>query len=68
MKEGFDANVQMWVRASERGNGFDDQLFQTVRAWIERDWPFERVAYPGREISREEWDSLPPKPFSDYHA
>ena len=58
-REGFDADVQMWVRSSEADTGFDDRLFQTVRTWIAAAWPFERVAYPGREISREGWDELP---------
>ena len=62
VKEGYDANVQTWVRASEAAKGFDRPFFEQVREWIERDWPFERVAYPGREISREEWDALPPTP------
>jgi hypothetical protein len=68
VKEGYDANIQMWVRASERDTGFDQRLFETVRDWVDRDWPFERVAYPGREISREEWDRLPPTPFAEYRA
>lgn len=68
IKEGYDANVQMWVRESERDTGFDERLFTTVREWIARDWPFERVAYPGREISRAEWDALPPTPHAGFHA
>jgi hypothetical protein len=68
VKDGFDANVQMWVRASERDTGLDDRVFATVREWIARDWPFERVAYPGREISRADWDALPPTTYAGYHA
>lgn len=68
VKADFDADVQMWVRESERARGFDEQLYATVRTWIERDWPFERVAFPGREIDRATWDALAPKPFADYHA
>ena len=68
VKEGFDANVQIWVRASESTTGFDDRLYQTARDWIAREWPFERVAYPGREISREEWDALPETPWAEYRA
>ena len=67
-KEAFDADVQMWVRASEVRSGFDELLFRTVKEWIARDWPFERVAYPGREISREEWDALPPSRYAEYRA
>ena len=68
VKEGYDANVQIWVRASERDTGFGDRFYRFVHDWIERDWPFERVAYPGREISREEWDALPPTSYAEWRA
>lgn len=68
VKEGYDANVQMWVRASEQATGFDERLYATVRDWIAHDWPFERVAYPGREIERAEWDALPPTSYAGFHA
>ena len=68
VKEGFDANIQIWVRGSEATTGFDERLYQTVREWIARDWPFEKVAYPGREISREEWDAIAAAPYSDFRA
>jgi hypothetical protein len=44
-----DARVHMWVRQSEYDKGLDPILFQTVKAWIASDWPFETVSYPGRE-------------------
>ena len=44
----LDATVHMWVRQSEYDKGLDVKLFQTVRKWIGEDWPFKRVAYPGR--------------------
>lgn len=62
IKQEFDADVQMWVRASEAETGLDQRLFETVKDWIENDWPFERVAYPGREYTREEWNALPNRP------
>lgn len=65
-KEGYDANIQMWVRESEASTGLDERLFQTVKAWIASDWPFTNVAYPGREITREEWGSIPPAPYADF--
>jgi hypothetical protein len=68
VKEGYDANIQIWVRASEADGDFEDRFFAFVQDWIARDWPFQRVAYPGKEISREEWDALPPTPFAEYRA
>lgn len=57
-KSGFDAEVYMWVRASEVENGLDAILFGTVEKWISDDWPFDKVAYPGREIKWEDWKSM----------
>jgi hypothetical protein len=45
----MDADVVMWVRQSEFDQGLDSILFQEVRTWIESEWPFDTVAYPGRE-------------------
>lgn len=54
----YDAEVYLWARQSVFEKGFEDYLYQVVREWIEADWPFTRVAYPGREIGWEEWRSL----------
>lgn len=57
-KAEFDAEIYMWVRTSALENGLDTILFDTVKSWISIDWPFEKVAYPGREIDWTEWDSM----------
>ena len=44
-----EAEVLMWVRESEYEKGLDSILFQIVEAWLKDKWPFEKVAYPGRE-------------------
>ncbi|MGC9342483.1 MAG: hypothetical protein ACP5E3_07280 [Bacteroidales bacterium] len=54
-KENYDAEVHLWVRKSAFDNGLDPVLFSIVKEWIEKDWPFEKVAYPGREINWTEW-------------
>ena len=46
---GYDAEVWLWVRASELEAGLDAELDAAVRRWVEEHWPFRRVAYPGRE-------------------
>lgn len=56
-KAGFEAEVYLWVRQSELANNLDAHLFQTVKEWMKEQWPFKQVAYPGREISWEEWDT-----------
>jgi hypothetical protein len=47
--EAFEAEVRLWVRASEAENGLEQKLFQAVRQWLEDVWPFTVVAYPGRD-------------------
>ncbi len=51
----YDVIVTMWVRQSEVANGLDKVLFSSVKRWMQDDWPFERVAYPGRQVS---WDEF----------
>jgi hypothetical protein len=47
--EGADADILMWVRGDEQNTGLDEYLFDRVRRWIDQDWCFDRVVYPGRE-------------------
>ncbi len=54
-KPGFDAKVYVWVRKSEFDKGLDSILFNTVKQWVAREWPFKNVAYPGREIDWATW-------------
>jgi hypothetical protein len=46
---GHDAEVWLWVRASELATGLEAELYATVRRWVQDRWPFDKVAYPGRE-------------------
>lgn len=46
--DGADARVHMWVRRDAWEDGLDPVLEAEVRAWVERDWPFARVRWPGR--------------------
>ena len=57
-KGGYDAQVSMWVRADMLETGLDEHLFHAVKTWITEDWPFEKVAYPGRDMSFDEFNRL----------
>ncbi|MEO5905233.1 MAG: GNAT family N-acetyltransferase [Saprospiraceae bacterium] len=57
-KGDYDASISMWVRTSVLDKGLDTILFNSVKKWIAKEWPFNKVAYPGREIKLEEWRSL----------
>jgi hypothetical protein len=56
--ECFDAEVYLWVRTYELTDVIDTELFLTVKQWMVDSWPFQRVAFPGREIDWETWESL----------
>ena len=54
----YEVEVTMWVRESEAESGLDEHLYETVRHWLEQTWPFDNIAYPGRQTSWTEWDAL----------
>jgi hypothetical protein len=60
-KAGYDAKVILWVRQSEIRKGLDEKLFSAVKIWLSEEWWFATVAFPGRQLSWQEWDSLPDK-------
>jgi hypothetical protein len=57
-KRGYDAEVYLWVRKSEYDKGLDKILFNAVKQWVGKKWPFDNVAYPGREIEWTTWEGL----------
>ncbi len=57
-KDGYDARASMWVRADMLESGLDQHLYEAVKTWISKDWPFAKVAYPGREMPFEEFNRL----------
>jgi hypothetical protein len=57
-KPQFDAKAFWWVRSSALSSGFDARLGQILKDWLQDKWPFKRIAFPGRDISWAEWDSI----------
>jgi hypothetical protein len=55
---GYDAVVRLWVTKAEYDAGFDAELYKWVTDWVRKDWPFRKVAYPGRSIDWTTWDSM----------
>jgi hypothetical protein len=43
-----DARVWMWVRRDAYEDGLDPVVEAALREWLERDWPFQRVAWGKR--------------------
>ena len=47
----FNSEIVMWTTEKDYKRGIDEVLFKTVDDWIKKEWPFEKVIYPGREIA-----------------
>jgi hypothetical protein len=58
-KRGYDAQVYLWAREAETGSPADSRLINVVSEWLAADWPFENVAFPGREIDWDSWNAIP---------
>jgi hypothetical protein len=58
-KRGYDAEVYLWAREAALGSPQDSSLFEAVDEWLAAEWPFENVAFPGREIEWESWNAIP---------
>jgi hypothetical protein len=46
----YDAAVSMWVTKAAYDAGFDAELYAWVGDWVQEEWPFANVVYPGRSV------------------
>jgi hypothetical protein len=51
----YDAAVYYWVSDAAIERGLAEAIETACREWIAMAWPFERVAYPGRDVPCAEW-------------
>jgi hypothetical protein len=60
-KSGYEVECHTWVRADMLESGFDETFYSWFRNWVENEWPFSAmtVVWPGRDISWNDWNSLP---------
>ncbi len=58
-KRGYDAEVYLWARESAIGSPPDARLYKAVDRWLDERWPFNKVAFPGREIDWDTWNAIP---------
>jgi hypothetical protein len=61
-KQGYDAAASLWVTKEQFDKGFEAVLVRDMKKWIAEAWPFQKVAWPRRDISPEAWNALPEKP------
>lgn len=58
-KRDYDAVIHLWARESELQSGLEQRLFAAVKDWVASEWLFKNVAYPGRDMTWEEYQALP---------
>ncbi|HEY6153212.1 MAG TPA: hypothetical protein VIW07_05690 [Candidatus Udaeobacter sp.] len=58
-KRGYDAVAYLWARQSELESGLEARLFSALKEWLAKEWPFKKVAFPGRDIDWKEWVKIP---------
>lgn len=63
----LDAEIAIWTTLEAFENGLDSVLFQEVQNWINNEWPFEEVVYPGRSISFQEFYTSLGEQDEKYH-
>jgi hypothetical protein len=54
-RPGYDAMAYYWARETEYRNGFDAVLGNAFRTLIRTKYPFDKVAFPGRDIPWAQW-------------
>ncbi|ESP91460.1 hypothetical protein [Pseudoalteromonas luteoviolacea] len=51
----YDCEVYLWIR--DDSIDLEKVLYETVLFWLQEQWPFSRIAFPGRSISWACWAS-----------
>lgn len=51
----YDVKVILWVRESMLKSNLDQILYQTVKQWLDDQWPFKSPGFPGREVPWDKW-------------
>ena len=52
--QNYDCEVYLWIRNDSLS--LDNELYQIVLKWLSNEWPFSKIAFPGRCISWPEWN------------
>ena len=52
-KKGIDTEVYYWIR--DDSQDLFETFENTLKSWLKTQWPFEIIAYPGREVSWQKW-------------
>ena len=52
-KVDIDTEVYYWIR--DDCQDLFEPFESTLKSWLNTQWPFKKIAYPGREISWQQW-------------
>jgi len=52
----YDCEVYFWIR--DDSQDLEELLYQTVLTWLKHDWPFSKLAFPGRNITWHDWQAV----------
>ena len=58
-RQGYEVMASYWVRGDRLTGGLEASVGQAFRDWLRRDWPFQEIAFPGRDIPWDKWMALP---------
>ncbi|MFJ9180468.1 N-acetyltransferase [Streptomyces sp. NPDC102360] len=61
-RTGADGEIAWWVVDELVGSAEESALDALVPKWIATDWPFQQPRHLGRDITWQEWLTLPPAP------
>lgn len=51
----IDAAVFLWVRSGPDADRRDAEFARFLKSWLAAVWPFEAIAFPGRDIPWPQW-------------
>lgn len=58
-KSGYDAVVYLWTRPPDQTDIINEEKLRiAVREWLDDEWPFKSVVFPGTDIDWADWESV----------
>lgn len=54
----YDVAAFYWVRSGDDADARDQEFGTAFRLWLQMQWPFRGVAFPGRDIDWDTWKAM----------
>ncbi|OGQ23675.1 MAG: hypothetical protein A3I05_06180 [Deltaproteobacteria bacterium RIFCSPLOWO2_02_FULL_44_10] len=52
----YDARVDFWFRNSSKN--IESHFYEELKSWLGKEWRFQNIAFPGRNLSWDEYNKL----------